>query len=1216
MAMVYMMSLMACSTIAPLISAPVTPVVQQPPPVTAELFRDRRARRRLNKRLDYAEMWSGWPDGGRIIKAVERLGGLAKPYGLNTGYDLLDVDTQKAVIYDMQFIHRPRTLLVCPPCGPWGSWARFALARPNTSGHATVSQNRQLHTGVPSFTATAIAEQCLRGGRIIMEHPLGSDMLKTPEMTAVIKKHGLLTVRVDKCQVGLRDSVNKLPIQKATTFLTNDVKLARQLSSLRCRGGHDHQVLHGSNIHGSRTRQAENYPAPLANLLAKVIMKRPHLVNFIETELDTICCFPVEDVAARQSWERDFPARMRIAVARLHTNMGHPMAATLGKMLADAGASDEMISCALRYSCGTCHNMTGPRTRRPAAVPRTRTFNEIILVDTNFITIGDTQYMLYHMVDDATRFHVCDVVSQQTGKALFQSIMNSWIRWAGAPRFLIADPLPSQAGREFNDLLGAQGTTVLIGAAEASWTRGVVERHGDYLRRMVSKLLTDGVTLPDMQTVVSHLCAAKNMMSRIRGYSPSQWVLATQPRLPESLMIEDEADDAIPFRHVAEDDTSEFANTIRLRDAARRAFVAADTDARLRRAAAARTRPDRLIYSTGDRVYFWRDGSWNPQSAVVVSQIGAGHYYIDSGGRVFKVTAEQLRAVSEREQQAWETVREVEQSGPDPEDISGHGPLPEVPDPDGARPDAAIPMPDVPRDPLEQELRNLGEVLDGQQVDVPAAKRPRMQPDETYPPDIKIEQDEVPGEDTPIPAPTTPPSYEEIKVPDTNDDDIDLPAAQQDPPPVPLPEVPEPASSSSGPLRRSARIAARSESQQYAVWSDQSIIEVLLNFEASPGGNENDSAAVAEVFMTTRQPRRTEVNLRSLTSEDRKLFDIAKSKEWRSWLTSEAVELIHRRTKIPRAQIMKARWVLTWKGDGDTKTPKARLCVLGFQDPRLATVETTSPTMTQDAEHLILQWLVNEGHTMCSGDLKTAFLNGDTDLDRTGENSIFMQPPADLAKWLKLGPNEAIRLRKAVYGLVDAPRRWYLRLSRALRQAGFIPILTDSCVWILPSANDMKDKPSSSEQLAQHLRDRVSELPVLVISDMAGLPRPPWKQRRYIHGILGVHVDDLIGGGDEKWRRAIEWIKKELEFGSWETRKFLFRGRHLEQSIDGRTITITMSHYVSNIKSVAIPKNFRANPEQLLNADMHSQYRGLVGALQWLQAQGSPGLAYDVGMLQ
>ena len=42
--------------------------------------------------------------------------------------------------------------------------------------------------------------------------------------------------------------------------------------------------------------------------------------------------------------------------------------------------------------------------------------------------------------------------------------------------------------------LGVQGTTVLVGAAEASWTRGLVERHGAYVRSMVEKMVHDGVS--------------------------------------------------------------------------------------------------------------------------------------------------------------------------------------------------------------------------------------------------------------------------------------------------------------------------------------------------------------------------------------------------------------------------------------------------------------------------------------------------------------------------------------------------------------------------------------------------------------------------------------------------------------------------------------------------------------------------------------------------
>ena len=59
---------------------------------------------------------------------------------------------------------------------------------------------------------------------------------------------------------------------------------------------------------------------------------------------------------------------------------------------------------------------------------------------------------------------------------------------------------------------------------------------------------------------------------------------------------------------------------------------------------------------------------------------------------------------------------------------------------------------------------------------------------------------------------------------------------------------------------------------------------------------------------------------------------------------------------------------------------------------------------------------------MQSGDLKTAFLSGDVDAERVGKDSIYMEPSADLKGLLQLGPNEALRLRKSVYGFIDAPR--------------------------------------------------------------------------------------------------------------------------------------------------------------------------------------------------
>ena len=138
------------------------------------------------------------------------------------------------------------------------------------------------------------------------------------------------------------------------------------------------------------------------------------------------------------------------------------------------------------------------------------------------------------------------------------------------------------------------------------------------------------------------------MVSRIWGYSPSQWLLATQPRVPESLMIDDDDEYHVPHTDIPESQDDEPGRSVRVRDAARRAFISVDTDQRLRRAAVSAARRDRLTFEPGDLCYFWRDAmEWSPGMATVVSQVGQGHCFIDYGGRIFKQSAEQLSHVTE-----------------------------------------------------------------------------------------------------------------------------------------------------------------------------------------------------------------------------------------------------------------------------------------------------------------------------------------------------------------------------------------------------------------------------------------------------------------------------------------------------------------------------------------------------------------------------------------
>ena len=45
-----------------------------------------------------------------------------------------------------------------------------------------------------------------------------------------------------------------------------------------------------------------------------------------------------------------------------------------------------------------------------------------------------------------------------------------------------------------------------------------------------------------------------------------------------------------------------------------------------------------------------------------------------------------------------------------------------------------------------------------------------------------------------------------------------------------------------------------------------------------------------------------------------------------------------------------------------------------------------------------------------------------------------------------------------------------------------------------------------------------------------------------IHGVLGVHVDGVIGGGDETFDRIMTAVRKEFHFEAWDVGNFLVQG--------------------------------------------------------------------------
>ena len=56
------------------------------------------------------------------------------------------------------------------------------------------------------------------------------------------------------------------------------------------------------------------------------------------------------------------------------------------------------------------------------------------------------------------------------------------------------------------------------------------------------------------------------------------------------------------------------------------------------------------------------------------------------------------------------------------------------------------------------------------------------------------------------------------------------------------------------------------------------------------------------------------------------------------------------------------------------------------------------------------------------------------------------------------------------------------------------------------------------------------------------------------HGVLGVHIDDVIGGGDESFDRFMTMVRKEFDFGAWDVGNFRFKGRQISQMPNGENV--------------------------------------------------------------
>jgi hypothetical protein len=145
---------------------------------------------------------------------------------------------------------------------------------------------------------------------------------------------------------------------------------------------------------------------------------------------------------------------------------------------------------------------------------------------------------------------------------------------------------------------------------------------------------------------------------------------------------------------------------------------------------------------------------------------------------------------------------------------------------------------------------------------------------------------------------------------------------------------------------------------------------------------------------------------------------------------------------------IKARWLFDYKFDefGNIVRHKARFVAKGYeQEEGKDFTNVFAPTATRDTERAFLAYVAAHDLELHQLDVKTAFLHGEL-----AETTYVEQPEG----FHQGGPRTVWLLKKALYGLRQAPRAWYLHLRKILEELGFTASQADASFFTFERAGD------------------------------------------------------------------------------------------------------------------------------------------------------------------
>jgi hypothetical protein len=297
--------------------------------------------------------------------------------------------------------------------------------------------------------------------------------------------------------------------------------------------------------------------------------------------------------------------------------------------------------------------------------------------------------------------------------------------------------------------------------------------------------------------------------------------------------------------------------------------------------------------------------------------------------------------------------------------------------------------------------------------------------------------------------------------------------------------------------------------------------------------------------------------------------------EFNAMDTREAWEEVDRELARGR-RLVTCRWVFKVKSCGRYR---ARLVAKGFtQVPGIDFTESYGPVVTDIGLRILITIVVRVPHYVARQmDVDTAFLYGDL------QEHIFMELPKG---YRTSSPGRCLRLKKCIYGLIQASREWYKKFVNFLKQElHFIQSRADPCILY-------RNDDSGTCYLCVYIDD------TLLIGDPAAVDKAGKEIARRFSVKLQNNVREYVG---------CKFFRTTDENILWIGQPKLISNLAQILNEEGQT--------ARKANLPAIPRQIlpRATDDaELPSADPHRLYWQIVGKLLYLTTKTRPNIANAV----